>query len=532
MKNKQLPISEFLKRAPGSFLSRLRSKFTKKSGLVQNSKIHNELCEEILKPERLKNWKAQRSEWEKQVLGLVYASGSRGLHLLELESNLDIDMKSLKAFLNETVSEMFMWHAKCKNSFVYYGFSDFEDAFLDALVKKETEPEQLAPISNDRKAELHLVFLLSKIQLKKISIKKDNSISRISKKYITEIFSNNKNSESKIIDDEINLLFSFLISEKWISKDLENNCLMLRPEIFDFLWKNGFRLFSELIFWWEQERFHSQGNLLKLLKFFEKPIDAVCAARLFWPYDTHSRLQKGKSAITWASLPRPLKEAWILGIVKMQEKKHILTFSLSEFGETIFFAKQPKQNISEPIVSSSSNFEWLLSQNNGPLRMFQMSCFAAAKNEENPLRFVLSKESFLNGLRSNLPEDYVKDFLSWNKATSGVAAALSEWERIYSDSSLCTLRALRIKNAEKIADLCACKPFMDCIAESIPNWGFIIKPECEKKICDMLLSFSLEPSFPGAAGTENAEILPNLMETENFKLPCPVPDSKTAIFDF
>jgi len=519
MKNNLKSVQEHLKRASGSFLSCLRSRFTQKSGLVQNSKIHDELSKEILNPERLKNWLGKRAEWEIQALGLIYASGARGLHLLELESNLDVEQKTLKAFLSEAVSELFIWYAKCRNSYIYYGFTNFEEIFLNTFIKNESEPESAVWLSNDRKAELHLVLLLSKIQLRKISIKKDLSIDRVSKKHIAQIFSS---------EDEISLLFSFLISEKWISRDSENN-ILLAPPAFDFLQNNGFRLFSELIFWWERERFYGNGNLLRLLKFFEKPLDAMSAAWLFWPYDTYSRLPKNKSAIIWDVLPRPLRELWILGILKMQKKKHIIAFSLSEFGEIIFFAKRPDKNISEPIIACGSNFEWHLSQSNGPFRIFQMSCFAQAKNDEEPLRFALSKESFLNALRSNLPSDYVEDFLSWNKATPNVAAALNDWYRIYSDSSIKTMRILRIKNPEKYAQLAAYKPFLTYVLESIPNWGFIIKSEHEKKIREILQHFSLEPSFDEAE--QSTQVVTGIKETENFRPLYPVPDTGNPVFD-
>jgi hypothetical protein len=487
---------------------------------VQNSKIHNELGEAILKSERLESWLGKRKEWEMQTLGLIYASGARGLHLLELESNLEIDQKSLKAFLNEAISEIFIWHAKCQNFFIYYGFSDFENAFLKSLIKND-ESETATWISNDRKAELHLILILSKIQLGKISVKKDHSLSSLSKKHMAEIFNLNKESKiDKAAEDEISLLFSFLVSQKWVTKNMETGELMLLPEVFCFLQKNGFRLFSELIFWWECERF--KGSLQKLLGFFEKPLDALSAAQLLWPYDTHSRLPKNKSAISWITLPLPLRELYILGILKMQKKKHITTFSLSEYGRMIFFAKQSHHSISEPIIACSSNFEWLISQNNGPLKIFQMSCFAQIKNKEDPLRFALNRESFLGGLRSGLPSDYIQDFLFWNKAASNVAVALADWSRIHSDSSIDTLRILRINKPEKFAELAAYKPFTDCTDESIPNWGFVIKPEYERRIRDILLHFSLEPS--SAIDPQNIQLLSELTETANFKLPHPAPN--------
>jgi len=229
-------------------------------------------------------------------------------------------------------------------------------------------------------------------------------------------------------------------------------------------------------------------------------------------------------------LPMPLKELWIFGILKMQvKKKHILTFSLSEFGESTFFAKTPKETLVEPIVSSSSNFEWLLSQNNGAFRIFQMSCFAQVKNEDELLRFALSKESFLDGLRSNLPNSFVQDFLQWNNAVANVAGALNEWLHIYNDSSIDALLILRIKNANKFAELSTYKPLLACVEEIIPNWGFVIKRENEKKIKEMLVHFSLEPHSSVQIPNKEAP-LSKLLETESFKLPYPAPEGEDVNF--
>jgi len=523
-------IQEHLKNAPGSYLSQLRIKFTKKSGLVQNSKIHNELCSEIANEERLQKWMQKRNEQEVLALCLIYASQGRGLHFNELERNLEMEQKSLLAFLSEASSEMFTWHVKCQGSHIYYGFADFENYILNHFIKNEETLESVAWVSNEKKAELYLLFMLSKIQLGKISANKDLSISHFSKKHILKIFSNNKNLDDSMIEECICLLLSFLVSEKWISKDAESGNLKLLTPAYEFLHNNGFRLFSEFFFWWKNERFRNKNDLPKLLKFFEKPISALNAAKLFWAHDTRSRLHKNKASISWMHLPMPLKELWIFGILKMQvKKKHILTFSLSEFGESIFFAKTPKETLVEPIVSSSSNFEWLLSQNNGAFRIFQMSCFAQVKNEEELLRFALSKESFLDGLRSNLPNYFIQDFLHWNKAVANVAGALNEWLHIYNDSSIDALLILRIRNANKFAELSAYKPLLACVEEIIPNWGFVIKRENEKKIKDMLVHFSLEPH--SSVQIQNKDTpLAKLLETEPFKLPYPAPEGEDVNF--
>jgi hypothetical protein len=528
---KGLPfIQEHIKNAPGSYLSRLRTKFTKKSGLVQNSKIHEELCNEISNIERLQKWLLKRSEWEMQALVLIYASQSRGLHFKELERNLETDQKSLTAFLSETAKEMFIWHVKCQSSCIYYGFANFEDCILKSSLKDEEAPEALAWVSNEKKTELHLLFLLSKIQLGKISIKKNDTINHFTKKHISEIFNKNKNFDNSIIEDCIRMQLFFLISEKWLSKNTESGNLKLLDAAHDFLRNNGFRLFSEFLFWWERERFHSKSDLLKLLKLFEKPVNALNAAWLFWPHDTNSRLPKNKTSLSWQYLPLPLRELWILGILKMQmKKKQIINFSLSEFGENIFFAKRAKENLSEPIIASSSNFEWLISQSNGALRIFQMSCFANAKNEEELLRFTVSKESFLDGLRSGLPGDYVQDFLSWNRAVPNVADALNYWFHIFSDSSIDSLHVLRIKNPDKFAELYAYKHFLSYVEEVIPGWGFVIKIENEKKIRGILAQFSLEP-FSSIPDNSKEEPLVKFAEFEKFKLPYPVPESGDIMF--
>lgn len=512
-------------------MNRLRIKFTKKNGLVQNSKILGELCHEILSEERLQKWVLKRNEWEILALGLIYASGSRGLHFKELERSLETDQKNLVNFLNETSSEMFIWYAKCQGSYIYYGFEDFEDCFLKFPFKNEETTESVTWLSNEKKMELHLLSMLSKIQHGKISVKKDCSLSSSAKKHIAKIFENSKNVDNSIIENYMRMLLSFLISEKWISMSTENGELKLIETAYYFLRNNGFRLFSEFLFWWEHERFLHKSDLLKLLKFFEKPVSAVKAAWLFWPHDTSSRLPKSKTLMSWQHLPLPLRELWILGILKMQvRKKHILAFSISEFGENVFFAKLPKENLSEPIIANSSNFEWLLSQSNGALRIFQMFCFAQAKNEEDPLRFALGKESFLEGLHSKLPNDLVQDFLSWNRAVPNVAGALSEWYHIYSDSSIDSLRILRVRNPGKFTELSVCKPFLACVEEVIPNWGFVVKTENEKKIIGMLSHFSLEPHSSDLSQDKN-EPLHKLTETENFRLPYPIPEGNDALFD-
>ncbi|GHV11455.1 hypothetical protein AGMMS49938_02170 [Fibrobacterales bacterium] len=529
-------VSSHLKLAPGSFLSSLRSRFTKKSGLIQNTKILGEICEEILKPERIKKYLSEKTEWERLVLHLIYASGTRGVHFAELQSNFEIPPKIIADFLTEAANEMLIWHAKSKRTvetdhihqYIYFGFTDFYNLFENGNFLTTAEvPENNSWISNGRLAEWHLISILAMSQIGKFSVKKDNYFTHWTIKYLSRILARHKSMDASLAEDETHLLFAFLIDEKWLLRNEGDGELRPSATAYEFLQKNGFRLYSELLFWWERERFRNKDDLKTLLKFFEKPVDSLTAARLFWAFDTRSRLPKD-SNITWAMLPRPLRELYLLGILKASaNKKKVFSFELSELGEDVIFGKH-YEKFEVPICSCSSNFEWLMSISNGALKLFQIACFAQVKNDEEPLRFVINRESFFEGLRSQLPKGYVEDFIAWNLQSQNVAATLNDWNEIFNISTIDTVRLLKIRNANRLKELSEYKPFLECVEESIPNYGFVIKQECEQKVRSILSHFSLNPAPP--ALHFSATHLGTLAGTENYKVPFPSVDSNEVLF--
>lgn len=463
-------------------------------GLVNNTLLLKELLKfyenEKRLPELFNSW----DSLQKRVFSLIARSGDRGLRFRELRLAVPVgQITSLKNFLNYLCENFIVWKtASDQENIVYRAFVETYDFAMQERNYLEESKGQI--LSYGSLFDFHLCRILSFLKQGKLRVNAGGDLQRRSIQLCEQSITHSLQLSSKAPTDEVMLITQFLIDSKWVLKT-EDSQLLLSPDAIAFLNKNGFRLRQEIFRWWVKIRVGENKNfLLSLLKLIEKPVAISNVVEYFWPLDPSVRLLSKKSTLQFDQLPRPLRELWLLGIVDFSVNRNYEIESVVY--NVLGFERSEKTLTSRNAgISTMPNFEFVVPADSSPRVLFYASCLAIPENDESILRFRLDKDYFLESLRAGFSEQEVKQFMSWLNPPSNVNCALEEWAAVFFGASIFTARILKIDDKSIYDDLSGFPQFMELIQASIPGYGFLIRPECESSIRDLLIHYGLNPAF-------------------------------------
>lgn len=459
-------------------------------GLLNNALIQSEVVSYYSNKKRVAELFSKMESWQQRCLNLIYHSGSRGLSFNELRLTIPVSKnRDLQAFLLNMCREYLLWRSSSANSAVYYGFADFMGCFT--IASEVAVQNNVGFVSFQNLLDWHVCLVLSYAMRKELKINTNGTIHRRSYQICVDAFLASKQISERAAENELSLIFNFMIANNWLEQ--EDSFLVPSEATLEFVRKNGFRLHQDIVSWWLKERFHGdRAHCAQLLSELSQPKSIVDASYLMWVMDPSSRLQDKSRDLAWDYLPRTLRELWLLGLVNFKmEKGKISAVALSQSGSDWIskaIASIPEQNI-----SCLPNFELIASTGTSPRVLFTLACLAKVENDEMFLRFVLNKETYVQGLKCGLSESEVEHFKSWIKPPENVADTIKEWNDSYYGAKVQTVRLLKIANAEVLADLSRFPQFVEYTEEYIPNYGFILKPEMEHRVFEILESFGYCP---------------------------------------
>ena len=130
----------------------------------------------------------------------------------------------------------------------------------------------------------HICVVLANAKKKQLRINTNGTLHRRGRQICAEVFTASRHASEKACEQEISLIFSFLVQNGWLER--ENTFLLPSASAIDFIHKNGFRLHQDVISWWIKERFHGDRDLCaRLLTSIGEGLSAADAAQLFWVMD-------------------------------------------------------------------------------------------------------------------------------------------------------------------------------------------------------------------------------------------------------
>ncbi len=486
-------LSQFLDKMPKPMLREMHARAYEKKGLIHNALILSEVERFFSESSRAQAFFLSLEPWQQLCLSAIYNSRGRGLETHEIRLLVSAEhRKKLDPFLLEAVRNLYLYREKnpSRASFIYHGFLDFMGIF-----QAEMQPYEAGSAHwfHYEMLEWHICLVLSFAKLGKLRVNNSKVLHRRSITICEEAFTHSRNVSPEAATDEILLIFHFLLSKEWLLQ--KESLLVPSASAFTFLNRNGFRLRTEFLKWWVDERFSGDKNsLFHFFKQMKDPVRASGAARLFWPLDPVTRLQESGQTVFWSGTSRVLRELWLMGYLNFSVVQHrIQGVRLTELGRELLAESVEIPKMAAP--SALPNFELILSASSPPRLLFLTACLAEVKNDEPFLRFVLERSVYLKGLQSGFSEEDVDHFMSWNHLPENVVATLSEWASSYFDAKLSTVRLLKISKPEVRKSLARFDHFMECVLEEIPSYGFILRPERETTARELLKHYGLEPGI-------------------------------------
>lgn len=489
-----LAVKDFLNEMPKSQLKELHAKAFCSKGLLNNAKILSETNTFFTDTARFETFYTSLEPWKKLCLFLIYHSENRGLEMNELRLVAPANKREeLETFLLDCAKNLYIWRSRTeKNTYVYFGFDDFLKGIL--LSPENPVDEKARFFSYEDMLVWHLCQMLSFARLGKMKMNGTGNLHRRSMQICEESFKYSRQLSPDAVREECTLLLEFLSSHNWIEQ--RGMDLLVTDEAFEFLKHNGFRLKNEILEWWIKRRFHGEDEFFKHVLFsIKRNASAVNAQRILWTLDPTFRLTLTTNEIYWSSMPKPLAELWLMGMVEFSANAGAITaIRLSDWAKDWLSATAAPMLGAQ--ISTLPNFEMIISVKSAPRVLFMSACLANVQNDEPYLRFSISRDTFLNGLKTGFSRETTESFEGWISAPPNVQEAMREWSSCYYDSSFSSVRLLKIDNGEVREALTVFPQFMEMVNEAIPGYGFLIKQECEPKIRELLKHYGLEPANP------------------------------------
>jgi len=461
-----------------------------KRGLLNNALIQSEVLSFYCDQNRVTSRFAHMEPWQKRCLNLVYHSSSRGLTFNELRLTVPVGKnKELRSFLLEMCRDFFIWRSQVSGTSVYHGFADFVHCF-------EIEP-QVAAESSKPFAEYgsllawHICYVLSLAKRGELRLNTNGTLNRRSYQMCEAAFAASAKVSPKACENEIALIFSFLTQREWLEQ--ENSCLYPSEVAYEFLRTSGFRLHQYVLTWWLEARFRNDAlHCKRLLECVSDARSVSDAAYLFWVMDPTSRILETNRHLAWDYLPRPMRELWLIGLLKFRfESGKVSAVAMSDVGREWVVNSVLPQN--EGQVSMLPNFDLVVSASMSPQLLFYVACLAKVKNDEAFLCFNFDRDSYLAGLKSDIPESDMEQLISWIKPPENVLSTFREWNASFYGAKVRTVRLLKIDDQKILGELSRFAQFMECVEEYIPGYGFVLDAKKESFALNILESFGYCP---------------------------------------
>lgn len=461
-----------------------------KKGLLNNALIQSEVLSFFSDRSRVAKRFEEMEPWQRRCMNLVYHSGSRGLTFNELRLTVPVGKnKELRSFLLEMCREFVLWRSQSSGASVYHGFTDFSRSFE---IEPQLAPESAKPFSEyGSLLAWHICYVLSLAKRGELRVNTNGTLNRRSYQMCETAFVASTKISPKACENEIALIFSFLTQREWL--ELENSCLYPSEAAYEFLRTSGFRLHQYVLTWWLEARFRGDAvHCKRLLRCVSDARPISDAAYLFWVMDPTSRILESNKHLAWEYLPRPMRELWLIGLLKFRfESGKVSAVAMSEVGREWVTNSVLPQN--EGQVSMLPNFDLVVSASMSPQLLFSVACLAKVKNDEAFLCFNFDKDSYIAGLKSDIPESDMEQLLAWIKPPENVLSTFREWNASFYGAKVRTVRLLKIDDQKILGELSHFAQFMECTEELIPGYGFVLDPKKERFALSILESFGYCP---------------------------------------
>ena len=499
-----ISFATFIQQSPKNYLNNLHKQLFDKKGLIKNAEIIDDISSWHMNEDRLDNLFSSMSQEQKSVLAYVYASGTKGVSIVQLTKFCNFKADETNYIVDYLCWHQLVYRAKSNNSYLF-GFSDLMPKMQHQtfpLEKEEDAQEHPSWVNYQNFFGYHLFSFCSEIQSQKPKLTNAGELNKRFYNQIAQRFGFSHQLSTSITTDEMELIFTFLLKKELIHQI--NSIVYLTPNFFSFIKKNTEDLKKEILDWWVRWRFPNNTKTLKLFfKTLQKHnLHVNQACDLFWVYDSYryKNYDPNESGKTWEDLPTILKEMWLIGLIEFANQNGLI--KSIRFTETAdkYFSKS--ESVSAPAqIFSTHDFEVFFPIQNFGADQFYLELISSALNDEVIIKYKLEKDKLLSGLNCGIDTQNFISVIDVLNLPDTIYANVKEWLSEHLDSEILDVKILKIHDQTKLSDLSEFPTFTELVKEVIPEYGFIFDAENEEKIREFLSHFNLKPAKGEA--TEN-----------------------------
>lgn|GEM_PF-2858141 len=509
-------LLNFLEGAPKAALTAIHQRVVGKKGLLSSSKVLQECLEAILQSERQQGFLDSLEPWQQHLMQWIYGSLERGMTHSELVASVPREQQTqLQSFLMTASEKLFLCRIAVQGTVSYFGFQEFAEHFSMPLTAANPTPAARW-YHHGNQLSWHLVRFCAQILKGQVKLTSAGELHRRSQTSLEDaLVSTLVISESAPADERI-LILQYLSEHGWLK--VQDCDVHLSETAWEGLTMHPGRLRHHLCNWWIERRFGmSASQFRQRLALWPEVVELGSLAWQLWPLCPHLRIPTQTSTThAWGSLPRILREIWLLGLIELNLEKgrHSYVRLSTEGRHWVEHSSWEHELNALPAPTATANFESILPTISPTKHLFTAASIAEPLSDESFVRIQFAKDPLLCALRAGLPESWLQDFITWVHLPPSVAAAIAEWTSVHADSSISKVTLLRILNQERWKELSLFPQFLEHTTEAIPGYGFLLKPERDVAVRELLSHFGLEP--PPEAAPRNGVLLTNAPWSRDF----------------
>jgi len=235
--------------------------------------------------------------------------------------------------------------------------------------------------------------------------------------------------------------------------------------------------------WWEERSPRTRGLRAWLATWAAAGRSVQDASELF--RRRAGDLSEGKAVGTWENLPELLRQALAVGLLD------------TEFAGASLEHVWPFHDVPSPAVDRwwwcTSDFQLFVAPG-APLVLHRSATFLGQRESADLVsRFHVVRDTFLSGAASPCWGPRLPGLLEDLAPPKAVAFQLEEWLASRRACLFDSVRILRVNDPRRHLELSSLASFQALVKETIPGWGFLVNPEQEPMLRQLLSSLGYDP---------------------------------------
>lgn len=465
-------IQQLLDQAPPEDVAALHAARMGREGLLQRSRIRDEVAAWLLDPSRLPGV-LDRSPETEFVARAIHLAGPCGIQ--------DDAFPSSFGDVLETLASEFVIVLDDADPARWHPLLDLTPAIAASWsASSEARPRPQGRKSGARTFLEGVASLSAAIDSGKARLNRDGSLNRRDRPVLRDRFVHLSGFGEAALDRALDLALDLLVEHDLLRQ--KDGHLETSSKLDAWLDASDQDPMSA-VSWWERRHPAGEGLRSLLDRRGDDGLPARAAIELFRRRE--GILSSEVQPATWANLPDSLKQALAVGFLEADgtdaQLEHVWTGAVMA---------PPR---SERPWWCTSDFQLFLAPD-ASLRLHRAAEFMGLReSSELVSRYRIVRDSLLAGAASPSWGPRIPSLLDSLAPPRAVAFQLEEWLASRRACLFDSVRVLRVPDPRRHGELAALDSFQALVREIIPGWGFVLDPVDEPQLRKLLASLGYDP---------------------------------------